>query len=387
MRIFLILLTFYSFSASADGLIDLKVNGRVEDISRSNAKSEIFQKVIQDVSLENISSLIGQEKAERNKEIIMNKVVKSSGKYILSTRGGKLNQVGKAYEMEVDLKLSLKNLRDILLQEGLLYQLEGPPKVLPVVRVIDRVNASAFSWWAESPSRSNAFVRSALNSFQTDLKEEFMKIGFYGMYPTKGNFGGSVPEAYRVQSPQKGDLLFIGEFFKSSVVLKGDIVFRGKPNEEGTYLLDFRLRAMQTQNGRVMAEVMRVFETDNGNYKSVAVKKFKEVSQKVANDLSIQLSDAWKKGTFGANLLRLVVNSKMPPGEIEKFKRAVVLQVRDIKALRERVMETRRVTFEMDASAPSQQLAQSLRKAKFPQYKVEVEDVNRDSVVLNVAAR
>ena len=144
---------------------------------------------------------------------------------------------------------------------------------------------------------------------------------------------------------------------------------------------------MQTQNGRVMGEVMRVFETDNGNYKSVAVKKFKEVSQKVAKDLAIQLSDAWKKGTFGANLLRLVVNSKMPPREIEKFKQAVVLKVRDIKALRERVMESRRVTFEMDASAPSQQLAQSLRKAKFTQYKVEVEDVNRDSVVLDVAAR
>lgn len=386
MRIFLFSFLF-SLNVLAQGLVDLKVNGHVDDVSRSNAKSEIFKKVIEDVSIENISSLIGQEKAERNKEIIMNKVVKDSGKYILSTRGGKVTQVGKGYEMEVDLKLSLKNLRDILLQEGLLYQMEGPPKVLPVVRVIDRVNATAFSWWAEKPSRGNAYVRSALNSFQTDLKEELMKIGFYGMYPTKGNFGGSVPEAYRVQSPQKGDLLFIGEFFKSSVVLKGDIVFRGKPNEEGTYLLDFRLRAMQTQNGRVMAEVMRVFETDNGNYKSVSVKKFKEVSQKVAKDLAIQLSDAWKKGTFGANLLRLVVNSKMPPKDIENFKRAVVLQIRDIKALRERMLESHRVTFEMDASAPSTQLAHSLRTAKFPRYKVEVEDVNRDSVVLDVAAR
>ena len=386
MRLFIATLLF-SINVSAQGLIDLKINGRAEDVPRSNAKSEIFKRVIEDVSLENIASLIGEEKAERNKEIILNKVIKNSGKYILSTRGGKVNTVNNGYEMEVDLKLSLKNLRDILLQEGLLYQLEGPPKLLPVVRVIDRVNANAFSWWAERPTRGNAFVRSALNSFQTDIKEELMKIGFYGMYPTKGNFGGTVPEAYRVQSPQKGDLLFIGEFFKSSVVLKGDIVFRGKPNEEGTYLLDFRLRAMQTQNGRVMGEVMRIFETDNGNFKTVTVKKFKDVSQKVAKDLAIQLSDAWKKGTFGANLLRLVVRSKLPPREIENFKRAVVLQVRDIKALRERMIESRKVTFEMDASAPSQALAQSLRKAKFTKYKVEVDDVNRDSVVLDVAAR
>lgn len=377
----------FTINGLAQEVIDIQATEKVAESTPGAARSEILDKIVEKISMQNIEALIGKEKVQRNKELIQNKIIKASNKYILSSRSGPLTKVegGKELEMKVDMKVSLKNLRTMLLQEGLLYQMEGPPKLLPIVRVVDRVSAVSYNWWSEKPGRETVFVLSAFKSFQNSLQDQLMKIGFYSLNPIEGNYGDSVPEAYRVQAPQRGDLLFLGELFKSSIILRGDIILRGKPNSEGIYLIDFRLQALQTQNGRVLAEVIRVYETADGDYKSVVVKKFNQVAPKVAEDLASQMDDTWKKGTFGASLLRLIVRSELPPKEIEEFKKSVVIQVREIKALRERVLESGRVTYEMDSSAPAGQLAQALRTARFSQFKVQVKDSDSDSVTLDVS--
>lgn len=373
--------------ASAQEVIDLQLTERFDPAEVAASKAEIFDRLVERIAFENIQTFIGKEKTERNKENIKNKVVKNFNRFILSSKSSPITKVPgtNLQEVKVDIKLSLKNLRSLLLEEGLLYQTEGPPKLLPAVRFIDRVGAVSYNWWADKPTRESTYLVSAFKSFQGSLKSELMKIGFYSMNPSEGNFGESVPEAYKLQAPQTPDLLFLGELFKSSIVLKGDIIFRGKPNQEGVYLIDFRIQALQTQNGRMLAEVVRVYETPVGEFKAGVAKKFNEVVDKVSEDLATQMNDAWKKGTFGASLLRLVVKSDLPPKDLEDFKKVVVLQVREVKALRERVMANRSLTFEMDSSAPPQQVAQAIRIAKFNQFKVQVQDVDTNSVTLQVS--
>jgi len=373
--------------ATAQEVMDLSVVQKIDDKTPSNSKSEVFDQVVRRVSLENIEALIGREKTDRNRDLIDNKIIKNSNRYILSSKSSGLRkpEAGGPPEIVIDLKISLKNLRSMLLEEGLLYQTEGPPKLLPALRFVDRVGAVSYGWWVDRPSKDTAFLQGAFRSFQKHLSDELMKIGFFTLNPAEGNFGESLPEVYRTQSPQKGDLIFLGEFFKSSIVLRGEVIFRGKPNAEGVYVIDFRLEAFQTQNGRVLAEVVRVYETQPGEYRNVIGRRFNETVLKVSEDLSTQMNDAWKKGTFGASLVRLVVRSELKPPEIDEFKKMVVLQVRDVKALRERIMASRSTTFEVDSSVPTQQLAQTFRTAKFNQFKVQVQDVDQSSVTLKVS--
>ena len=134
-----------------------------------------------------------------------------------------------------------------------------------------------------------------------------------------------------------------------------------------------------------MAEVVRSFDTDPGDFRRVVRSKFIETSKKVSQDLASQLSEAWKSGTFGANLYRLTMKSKMRPKDIEDFKKTVVIRMREIKSMRERVLEAGKVTYEVDSSAVPQQLADAFKKRKFSQYKVEVDDVEPDGMTIEVS--
>ncbi len=390
MKRFSVLLTiFLSFgtlgvSARAQEVLDIVHVSKKPANDKDITRDALTQAAIEDVSLENIKLLIGAAKAERNKAVIQNKILKNSNKYILSIKSSNSERVGNEVQMAVELKISLKNLRTLLLEEGLLYQLEGPPKVLPLVAISDRVNSRQYGWWYQQKDKDYSFVAEIAEAFNKSLKDELSKIGFYGMSPLSSNFSGSVPEPYRIGNLQRADALFLGEFFKSSIVVRGEVLLRPKLNSDNIYLVDVRLEALHSSNGRVLGEVVRTFETAPGQFRAVAAKKFQEVGERIAADMSVQLSDAWKKGTFGSSLLRLTVRGSLAPRELDQFKKTILLQVRDIKSLRERFLQAGSTTYEIDSSTNTQQLAIAIRSAKLAPFNVEVNDVRPEALSIYV---
>lgn len=379
-------LIFLPLWVQAQELIDV-----TQTVSRpageTPSRDEMVQEAVEAVSLENVKQLIGQAKAERNKTVIQNKIIKNSGKYILAIKPGAIEKAGQELRMNVDLKVSLKNLRALLLQEGLLYQQEGPPKVLPLVLVGDRVNSRQFGWWYDKPIKENAFNAEISETFHKTLKEELNKIGFFGVSPGAANLANSIPDAYRNPNLQRNDALFLGEFFKSSIVVRGEILSRLKPLSENIYLIEVRLEALHSSNGRVLGEVVRSFETAPGAMRTVVAKKFQEVGERVAADMAVQLSEAWKKGTFGASLLKLTVRGSLSPKEMENFKKTVLLKIRDIKSLRERLLAVGSTTFEIDSSSNPHQLAQAFKNTALPPFTVQVSDVNSEGIVVRASAK
>lgn len=371
----------------AQEVIDVQRTESLTTEDASAAKSLLLDQAIANASLESIKSIIGEEKTNRSKEIISNKIIKNSNKYILSIKTQNIERKGLTFSGLVELKLSLKGLRSLLLENGLLYQLDGPPKVLPAIYFVDRPGARSYGWWSPRLTKEHAFLMNQAGTLNVALKNELHKIGFYTMTPITSRFGNSVPETFRGENLQRADYLFLGEFFKSSVVVRGQIVFRANPDKDGIYLIDVRLEALHTSNGRLMAEVVRTYETESSTqYRTVVSKKFETICDSLAADLSEQISEAWKKGTFGSSVLKLAVVGKINPQQLEVFKKNVVLQVRDIKALRERWIENRKTTFEIDSSVLPQQLAKSLQAAKFSQFRLEVQGVESDGLTVSVEA-
>lgn len=371
----------------AQGVIEVQHFSSIEDTRlTAELREKIFEEAIQEVSFSNIEAMIGSEKTQRNREVIENRIVRNSGRYVLSIQAGSLVREGPESKMEVLMRVSLSNLRALLLDEGLLYETEGPPKVLPAVLFSDRVNSQNFGWWFQERGSENRWISDLTQVFEGQLKEELREIGFYGKAPVGSNFSKSVPEAYRVANIQRGDALFLGEFFKSSIILRGHIAFRNKPLFDNVYTLDVRVEALHSQNGRVLGEVVRTYETGSGHFQTVVERELREKGSELAKDIASQLSDAWRRGTFGASLLQLTVNGSLSPKELDNFKESVLIQLRDVKGLRERRIRSQSVTFEMDSSAVPQQLAQAFRNAQINSYMVEVSEVKSDGLTLNVRA-
>lgn len=382
---------YFSSSVSsfvfAQEIIEMTKQVQMKSEDSSSAKEQLMRDATLEVSLENIRGIIGEEKTERSKDLILNKIIKNSGRYILFMQAKNFAKKGDSFVMDVDMKLSLKGLRSLLLENGLLYQMEGPPKVIPLVQITDRIGGRRFGWWYQEASKEHVFLSEQVEILHKALRDKLTEIGFYSMAPLTNNMTQSVPEAYRGENLQRADYLFLGEYFKSSIVLRGQIIFRIKPGFENIYLIDTKLEALHSGNGRLMAELLRTYETDGGAYRSVLAKKFQEVAPKLAEDLSAQLTEAWKKGTFGSTVVKMAVVGKISPLDLETFKKTIILQVRDIKALREREIEARKTTFEVDSSVPAIQLAQAIRSAQFAKFKVDVEDVNSEILTIKVESK
>ena len=81
-------------------------------------------------------------------------------------------------EAEVFMKLSIDNLKEMLLQAGLLYEIKGSPIVLPMISVTDRVNSKSFVWWSDSYSIEQMQLKEWLENFQRRLKVVLSKQNF-----------------------------------------------------------------------------------------------------------------------------------------------------------------------------------------------------------------
>lgn len=381
----------FGFMANAQEVIDVNYLSRIKNADKIS-REDLVQNAVESVSNENIRLLIGAAKADRNQKVINEKVIKNSSRYILSMKNGGIEKKGADTVMPVEFKVSLKNLRAILLEEGLLYQLEGSPKVLSLVSIEDRVASRQYAWWTESAAKDIKDLSDMSASFEKLMKDELAKISFVGLTPQASAPTGSpanllVPQGLRISALQKTDSLSLGEKLKAQMVVRGEVAVRLKPNSETIFLLEYNVQAFHSANGRLIAEVQRSFETDAGAYRVVAPRTFAATADKVVADLVGQVNEVWKKGVFGASALRLTVTGGLNPQNMDQLKRMIPLQVRDVKNLRERRIEARVTTYEIDSTGVPQQLAAAFKSANFSPFKVSVKEVGSDGLTLDVQAQ
>lgn len=390
--LYLVAVLFWGFfSASGvyaqDEIVEATYRGENVDLSQASARQELFREAIQKVSMDYIYEIIGEQKANKNRELIRGKILKDSGKYVLSIKSDSpVQTTAGTANIDVILKLSLKNLRAILLEEGLLYQSDGPPAVLPMISLVDRVNSKTLSWWTVEGSQESGFLADQLESLHRHLKTDLRDNGFFGMSPVDKNFAQMIPRVFKTESPRTEDIMFIGEWMKAAIVIRGHVRLSAAEKMSDTYKVDIKLEALHSSNGRVIGEVIRSYETETGPFQIVTQKKMSEVSEQISKDLAVQLFDAWKRGTLGAALLRLTLRGSLNYQQLEQFKKTIISQVRDIKSLRERMFEPSSITFEVDASSSAKQLAEEITRQKFARFKVEVSNVKSDGLDLSVKA-
>jgi hypothetical protein len=371
--------------ANAQDLVDVTVDVATE--KKGLSQKEVFDQAIEKVSHQRIEQLIGDAKAAKNSSLIKNRIIKNSGKYVMFIKAQNPVQAGNGLRYPVNLKISTKSLETLLLREGLLYKTDGPPKLLPMVSFVDRVNSQMFTWWNQPPQVQRGFLADLASHFHRGFRKELRAKGFFGLDPITGNYRQLLPAALQVENPSTEDLLLLTEFYRAQVVARGQVVVAPQRTRSDVYRIEVRLAALHATNGRVIGEVIRGYDSEPGPFNQVVKAKLDEVLEKLAGDLSTQILDAWKSGTFGASLLNLAVNGDLNYQQRAQFKKLLQEQIRDIKTLKERLFEPGRVVYEMDSAATSDQLADLLKQRNFPRFQVSVGDVRPEGVELRVTAK
>ncbi|MCB0362935.1 MAG: hypothetical protein KDD35_09435, partial [Bdellovibrionales bacterium] len=381
---FIFLTALVSKTAYCADVVEITVEETSAASTPAAARQAIFETVIQKTTLAHIQDIIGQQKLESNKALIRNKILKNSGKYIISMKSTPPVKSADGYTMNVTLKTSLSNLEALLLEEGLLYRLEGSPQVLPMISFQDRVNAHSFSWWIPDSALRSTLMLSQHNSLLAKLRREMGERGFYCMAPEGRNYRLMIPSTFMTESPRIEDYSFLGDYFGAQIVVKGFFRFSKSRSRSDAYEINTKLLAIHAGNGRVVGEVIRSYETEVGQFQAAVQRKMQEVLDSVAKDLSLQIYDAWKRGSFGSNILRLSINGQLNYIELNSIKKQILEQVRDIRTLKERFFEDNRVVYEMDSSSATRQIAQIVSRIDFEPYKAVVSKITSDSLKLDV---
>ncbi|MCH2534601.1 MAG: hypothetical protein MK008_09195 [Bdellovibrionales bacterium] len=360
-KLMIIVVLLISNMGFAQEMIEVVSEQTSTSKNSSKARQEMFQQAVEKVSMDYIKEFVGERKLSKFQNIIQRSIIPESGKYILYQKGDGLERTSTGHSMSVIMKVSLKNLKALLLEKGLMYQMEGQPKVLPLVAYIDKVESLRQIWWAETSGEGSTFAVEQTKLLHNSLQEEFSGLGFYTYRPMQWGVINLLPEVLRVERPRTEDLTLIGEYMDADIVIRGQLEIDNKKGLDDIFIITMKFVALQAENGRIVGEVARSFETEPGSHHLVVQKKLIEVIPQVNKDLGEQIRIAWQKGTFGAELVQLKISGNI---SFEKYKdlKQKLSNLKQVKSLKERLFEPNSVEFEVDVSVGTKSFYETLKK-------------------------
>ncbi|MCB0357727.1 MAG: hypothetical protein KDD40_11995, partial [Bdellovibrionales bacterium] len=250
-------------------LVEVHHQAMVELKSMSNARTQLTERAVDEISKRYIIELIGEKKLNKNLADIEAKIIKNYLKYIPILKVSNIKNIPQGAEAEVYMKVSIDNLKEMLLQTGLLYEIKGAPIVLPMISLVDRVNSKSYSWWNAAYSLEQQLLREWLIHFHKKFKMVLSKKNFFGLQPIKWDMYEQVPKVYQTDKPRTEDLLFLSQQFLAPIIVRGDYKINQMSNFDNRYIVNVKLEALQASNGRVIGEVIRSYETEAGPFQIV----------------------------------------------------------------------------------------------------------------------
>lgn len=373
--------------AQTDDLVTLTVDGTVKAESAVEASRELVQMLQAQVARRQIIEMIGEKNYQRSKSLIENRIVKESFKFIPFATPATPVKRADGWHGDVEMKVSVSSLRQMIIANGLLYSAEGPASILPLVTIIDRINQRQWQWWrAAKEDPSQKFLVQVTQNLHQALFAEMSRQGFYVFRPLTSSLISVLRETMSAERMRPEDLRFWADFYEVPMVIKGDIRLRESNELTGGFQIAVKLEAVQINNQREIAEVARTFEVERGAFEPSVRGRLVTVLPEVAKDLAVQMLDAWQKGTLGSNVLRLALRGRLNPKQVGDFKSSVQKAMHEIKSVRERMIEPGGITFEVDFTGGAQQFAERLKGISIPGFQVRMASSNDSGVVLDVKA-
>lgn len=370
--------------AQQGDLIDRSFSGASKQTNPQIAKKEIQDLASQKVSEEIIKELIGEERYSKNKSRIQSAIIKNSARYIPFSKASQIVQENEEFKMSVDMKVSLRDLKQVLQNNGLLNENDAIPVVLPVVSWIDRVQGRSYRWWLPTDKQQQAFLIKQGRLLEESLRNTFRKDSFYVIKPIEAGLGVSVPADFQSEKLGGEDLQFFSQYFNAPLVIDGQILLN-KGERGNNSRIDIRLTAIQVSNGSTIADVSRRFETDSGLFENVVDKKLRGVMESTANDLASQVLDAWQRGTLGSSVIRLTIKGANPLPLTESLKEKIRSQITQIKNIHERFVSSDSVSFEISTSISGAELSNKLLSLDLAGKKLSKVSDEHDEIVLTWA--
>lgn len=365
-------------------VIEKNVEVSTKDKNPNTARRELADKAQVKVIEEIVIETIGEERYNKNKHTIETKVFKLAPKLIPFSKLGNLEQTPEGHKMTAVMKVNQDELDQVLLQNGLFYESDVQPLILPLVSWIDRTEGQSWGWWM--PATTSTFLSRANTQLESTMRSTFLKNGFYVLRPQMNNARELISSPPGI-SPGLSDIQAMSTNRGTQVVLTGEIQISQSPTRSNGFLIEMKMGVLHVPRNRVLAQVARKIESEPGVKNLVVTNKLKDVLESLLSDLSGQTLEAWQKGTAQSNFYRVSIMGPVPLGVQEAFREAFKNKVREVKVIRERLITSQGVTYEIDSLTGPKELSKRVSEIDVTGGKLVLKDVSETELKYTFTAR
>lgn len=370
----------------AGDLVERLVEVTTEEKNPAVARTQLMNQASEKVSEELIKELIGEARFVKNKSVIQTKIVKKSATFLPFVRAGELKAVlPQGFQMAVTVKASLDDLEKALLVQGLFYESDSTPYLLPVIRWVDGTRNEQYGWWTQDLGLTKLVLAKFSKGFEGALSQEFLKKGFLVLKPQAYSYVDALSGSVRSEPSFQDEISVWMQHWNSQMVLQGTVQI-GAGTRSDTYNLVFRISVLHT-SGRVIAEVVRIYETESGPMERVVENKLKVAQAQVALELTNQTLEAWQQGAIHSQLYRVRIANRVPLKIQEQMKELLKSKVREIKSVKERIIDSSQLVYEIDSSLGPKDIAKKIGTFEIEGLVFVVDTATESELTLKIKAQ
>ena len=341
---------------------------------------------------ENLTRAMG---SGEQKQRIQARVSELSDRYILYTKTRPPEQQADGtFLIPVTVGFSEKNLRQILLKEGLFYEGHSPFRILPLVVFKNHPEGLSYRWWGKQSSPEGLDPR-GFDIFYNHLQNQMLGFGFYTLHPEGMHLRDFIPGDMWFDKPKKKSVFGLARFFNSDLVLTGTVQVKDT-GVEGTSHLILDFSVYHTQTGRKLSQLKQwgrlsfakgTFPGGEKEADSVcrlyqSVDLFLKQNPRFLQSVGEGLKSLYESGALDTYLLKITVQARMSYQNLKKFKARLVAEVPALSHLREHVVKSRSVTFFAQSTHPKEEVLSRIQN--IPEMKLKKAFLKRGGIVLRL---
>lgn len=312
----------------------------------SLARRKIIEEATQKISEELVESIMGEARFKKNKSAIAAKIFKQASRYIPVIKTGDLVKTAEGQKLTVTLQVNSKVLEMMLQEQGLLYDNETAPMIMPFLVIDDQVNRDGFRWWR---IQNSLRMQSINDYFEKQMQNAFFSSGFFIQRPEASHLQMMVPAVLQQDFLSPEQMQNLANRWNVPITLVGDLLMRADSTSDENIVMELRLMVTQVSSGRVLAQLIRQSKLPKSEtLGAMNLKKNFSFVVQAFKDLTQQMREAWQKGFLSSTLVRLEVQGPLTLGKYDLFKSSLKTSNRSIRQVKERLITSKSVYFELE---------------------------------------
>lgn len=312
----------------------------------SLARRKIIEEATLKISEEMVQSIIGEARFKKNKSVISDKIFKRASRYIPVIKTGDILKTAEGQKLTVTLQVNSKVLETMLQEQGLLYDNETSPMIMPFLVIDDQVNRDGFRWWRAQNSQR---MQSMNDYLEKQMQNSFFSSGFFIQRPEASQLQMMVPNSMQQDFLSPEQIQILSKRWNIPITLVGELIMRNDTASQEEIVMELRLMVTQVSSGRVLAQLNRQSKLPKSEtLGAMSLKKNFSFVVQALKDLTQQMQEAWRKGFLSSTLVRLEVQGPLVLSKYDLFKTALKTSNRSIRQVKERMITSKSVYFELE---------------------------------------